>query len=143
MVRLLSAGDIHPYQRVAERALMGDWSPPPLTLKTCFTMLDSVEMSGSQDNPPSLASLRAIRGKLRAGKGPHTSSPPSDPLLQTPLFCETPEIAPVLDSLPTEIATVRELLPNVSEKSRPKSPLNSSIAMERRIWSVRALVAGI
>jgi exodeoxyribonuclease VII large subunit len=122
---------------------MGDWSPPPLTPKTCFTMLDSVEMSGSQDNPPTLASLRATRGKLRAGKGPHTSPPPPGPLRQAPLFSETSEIAQVLDTLPTEIPTVREPLPAPSERPRPKPPLNSSIAIERRIWSVRALVAGI
>jgi exodeoxyribonuclease VII large subunit len=100
-------------------------------------------MSEREDKPPTLASLRARRGKLRAGKRP--PSPPPDPysLNQAGLFSTMSEISPILDSLPAEVPTVSEesLLP--SKKSERKPVLSSPVAIERRIWSVRALVTDI
>jgi exodeoxyribonuclease VII large subunit len=69
--------------------------------------------------------------------------PSRDVLSQTGLFSDTSEIVPVLDSQPAEASAVREESPFPSRKSRPKSTLNSSSALERRIWSVRALVTDI
>ena len=122
---------------------MGNWPLPPLTLKSCIAMLDSGEMSGSEDNPPTLASLRARRGNLRAGKGSPSLSSSPDPLRQTPLFSEMSEIAPALDGRPAEVATVRDESNAPAEKVQRKQSLNSSLAVERRIRSVRALVSDI
>ncbi len=143
MVRLFSAGDVYRNQRVAKRPSMGNRSPPPLTLKSRFTMLDSGEMSGSQDNPPTLASLRARRGKLRAGKGSPSPSPSPNSLRQTPLFSELSEIPPALHNRQADIATVPDESPIPSEKSQRKPTLTSSVPIERRIWSVRDLVTDI
>ena len=106
-------------------------------------MLDSGEMSGSEDKPPTLASLRARRGKLRAGKRPSPPPPGPDSLTQPDLFSDRSEIAPVPDSQPTEAFAVREGLPSSSKKSLHKPALDSSVTIERRIWSVRALVTDI
>ena len=65
MVGLLPSGDFYSHQCVAEPPSLGDQPPAPLTLKSCFTMLDSGGMSESDNKPPTLASLRARRGKLR------------------------------------------------------------------------------
>jgi exodeoxyribonuclease VII large subunit len=106
-------------------------------------MLDSGDMSESEDKPPTLASLRARRGKLRAGK--RTSSPPPGPdsMSQTGLFSAMSEVAPVLDSRPTKVSSVREGSPLSSERFQRKSALSSPVAIERRIWSVGALVTDI
>src|SRR5207249_312500 len=81
---------------------------------------------------------RARRGNLRAGKGSPSPSSSPNPL---PLFSEMSEIAPVLDSRPAEVATLRDESTAPAEKSR--STLTSSLLVERRIWSVRALVTDI
>ena len=100
-------------------------------------------MFESEDKPPTLASLRARRGKLRAGKRPSPPSPGPDSLSQTGLFSDTSEIAPVLDHRPAEASIAREGSPFPSQKSQSKPTLNQSVTLERRIWSVRALVTDI
>jgi exodeoxyribonuclease VII large subunit len=100
-------------------------------------------MSESEDKPPTLASLRARRGKLRAGKRPSPPSPGPDSLSQTGLFSDLSEIAPALDREPAEASIAREGSPFPSQKSQRKPTLNSSVTIERRIWSVRALVTDI
>ncbi len=122
---------------------MGDWPPPPLALKSRVTMLDSGGMSESEDKPPTLASLRARRGKLRAGKRASPPSPGPDSVSQTGLFVDMSEISPVFDSQPAGASTVREGSPFPSQKAQRKPALNSSGTTERRIWSVRALVTDI
>jgi exodeoxyribonuclease VII large subunit len=62
---------------------------------------------------------------------------------QTGLFSAMSEVAPVLDSQPTEVSGVREGSPLPSEKFQRKPVLSSPVAIERRIWSVRALVTDI
>jgi exodeoxyribonuclease VII large subunit len=100
-------------------------------------------MSESEDKPPTLASLRARRGKLRAGERPSPPSPGSDSLSQPDLFSYTTEIAPVLDHQPAEASAVREGSPFPSKKSQRQRTLSPSVTIERRIWSVRALVSDI
>jgi exodeoxyribonuclease VII large subunit len=53
------------------------------------------------------------------------------------------EIAPALDSQPTEAFTVREDSSLLSQESGPKATRSSGVTVERRIWSVRALVTDI
>jgi exodeoxyribonuclease VII large subunit len=106
-------------------------------------MLDSVGMSESEDKPPTLASLRARRGKLRFAKRPSSPSPGPDSLSQTGLFSDMSEIVPAHESRPMEAATVREGSPAPSQKSEHKPHLNSPVTIERRVWSVRALVTDI
>jgi exodeoxyribonuclease VII large subunit len=106
-------------------------------------MLDSGGMSESEDKPPTLASLRSRRGKFRAGKRPSPLPPGPDSLSQTGLFSEVSEIAPVLDRGPAEAAIARVGSPLPSSKPQRKPTLSSSVPIERRIWSVRALVTDI
>jgi exodeoxyribonuclease VII large subunit len=105
-------------------------------------MLDSGGMFESDNKPPTLASLRARRGKLRSGKRPASPPPSPDSLSQTGLFSDMGEIAP-LNSQPAESSTVREDSPFASTKSWHKPTLSSPVTVERRIWSVRALVTDI
>ena len=100
-------------------------------------------MAESEDKPPTLASLRARRGKLRASKRPFSPPPSSDSLSQAGLFSAMSEIAPVLDSPPTGVFTVREDSPFLSRGSQRKPAVSSRVTVERRIWSVRALVTDI
>jgi exodeoxyribonuclease VII large subunit len=52
-------------------------------------------------------------------------------------------IAQLLESQPAEASTVREGSPFPSKKSQRQPTLSSSVTIERRIWSVRALVTDI
>ena len=103
-------------------------------------MLDSGGMAEREDNPPTLASLRARRGKIRSSKG--ASSPPFEaPLFEQegllfvpaePVAAPAPEVEPAV------------LQPVVSERSRHQAPpVSPALPVERRIWSVRALVIDI
>jgi exodeoxyribonuclease VII large subunit len=104
-------------------------------------MLDSGGMSESEDKPPTLASLRARRGKLRAGKRPSPPWPDADSLGQSGLFSDVSEIAPVVDRRRPEASIERS--PFASNSPQRKPTLSSSVTIERRIWSVRALVTDI
>jgi len=53
------------------------------------------------------------------------------------------EIAPVLDRGPAEASIAHEGSPFPSNKPQSKPTLNSPVTIERRIWSVRALVTDI
>src|SRR5258707_5797191 len=98
MVSLLPPGDFHAPQRAADCPPLADWPTPPLALKSGVTMLDSGGMSESDNKPPTLASLRARRGKLRAGKRPPPPPSSSDSQTQAGLFSAISEVAPWLDS---------------------------------------------
>src|SRR5271154_5479652 len=93
MVSLLSSGNFDPRQCCVEPASLGRWPPPPLALKSRVAMLDSGGMSESEDKPPTLASLRARRGKPRSGKRASLPTPPRDLLSQSGLFSALTEPA--------------------------------------------------
>jgi exodeoxyribonuclease VII large subunit len=96
-------------------------------------------MSEKEDNPPTLASLRARSGKLRPGKRPSSASAESEPRIQAGLFAgieESPApVAPIAKAAPADEPSAPRTTP-VTERSKP-------LASERRIWSVRALVTDI
>ncbi|MCU1253530.1 MAG: exodeoxyribonuclease large subunit [Edaphobacter sp.] len=100
-------------------------------------------MSGSEDKPPTLASLRARRGKLLVARRPPPASPGPDSVSQTALFSEISEVASVLDSRPAEAPVGEGLRGPSFEKFERKPTLNSPVTVERRVWSVRALVGDI
>jgi exodeoxyribonuclease VII large subunit len=106
-------------------------------------MLDSGDMAESEDKPPTLASLRARRGKLRAGRKLLSPSPSPDSLAQASLFSAMNEFASVHENKVAEAFAVREDLPFGSEESRRKPAVSSHVTAEHRIWSVRALVTDI
>ena len=110
-------------------------------------------MRDSEDNLPTLASLRKQRGK---GRSPRRSpSPPPEPgsLSQTGLFSTFSETtltsgvrsgeAPSFDE--EVIGSSKELQTKESQpkESEQKPLVNSSPATERRIWTVQTLVTGI
>jgi exodeoxyribonuclease VII large subunit len=110
-------------------------------------MLDSGKMSEREDNPPTLASLRARRGKVRTERRATSKTstiPVPDSLFQSELFSffeEDTAIAVVASVEPAsgtdesgEIA-IEPALRSISSMSEP--------AMERRIWSVRGLVMNV
>ena len=87
-------------------------------------------MAESEDNPPTLASLRARRGKVRSAK--RASSPPIDPPppTQTGLLF-------VPNEDPSAFAPEPPAPAKSSQLKTPAAPT------ERRIYSVRALVTSI
>src|SRR3984885_1822295 len=116
-------------------------------------MLDSGGMTESEDRPPTLASLRARRGKSRSGRrssspGPsHDSTRDSslDSIGQGGLFSGLPEDAPARDDQKAQTAqtaqasAVREEPASSSEKARHKTVPTAAVpisaaATERRIW---------
>jgi exodeoxyribonuclease VII large subunit len=106
-------------------------------------MLDSGGMSKSEDKPPTLASLRARRGRVRTGERP-TSAPPEPELFtQAGLFSKFGETAAVPDYQPGEAITISEISARLSEAAQLKPDPMPSITTERRVWSVRALVTDI
>jgi exodeoxyribonuclease VII large subunit len=102
-------------------------------------MLDSGDMSESEDKPPTLASLRARRGKARPGRRAAPTVPSRDLLSQSGLFSALTE-TPVPRSLPAQDSEVSQKLASSSRKSQRKS---AALQTERRIWSVRTLVTDI
>jgi exodeoxyribonuclease VII large subunit len=100
-------------------------------------------MSDSEDKPPTLASLRARRGKTRSGKRTSSPTPPSDPLSQSGLFSALTDAAPTYDHQPSESFPTYNDPVSPSEKSERRAALTASVPTERRIWSVRALVTDI
>jgi exodeoxyribonuclease VII large subunit len=110
-------------------------------------MLDSGGMPESENKPPTLASLRARRGKTRPGKrssSPALSRDPSlDSIAQSGLFSALTEAAPTLVDQPAQDSAVRQESGSSSKKSQHKSAPISAVSTERRIWSVRALVSDI
>jgi exodeoxyribonuclease VII large subunit len=103
-------------------------------------VLDSGKMSEKEDNPPTLASLRARRGKLRAGKRFAAVPLASNSIFQTGLFSEGAQ-----PTVPSQgIPFVRNQVSNTPlEDSLAQSATIVAVSTERRIWSVRALVANI
>jgi exodeoxyribonuclease VII large subunit len=103
-------------------------------------MLDSGGMSESEDKPPTLASLRARRGKARPGKRTASTVPSGDLLSQSGLFSALAETTPVHGGKPVQDSEGSQKLASSSQKSQRKS---AALQAERRIWSVRTLVTDI
>jgi exodeoxyribonuclease VII large subunit len=103
-------------------------------------MLDSGGMSESEDKPPTLASLRARRGKARPGKRTASTVPSPDLLSQSGLFSALTETTPIHGGKPALDSEVSQKLASSSQKSQRKS---AALQTERRIWSVRTLVTDI
>lgn len=109
-------------------------------------MLDSGGMSETDDNLPTLASLRARKGKLRPQRRP----PESSSFVQPGLFFDqddaaSPQAEPPVaaDSSTTEASGVQaEPLEQKPLQQKPRS-VPAAVVTERRIWSVRALVSEI
>jgi exodeoxyribonuclease VII large subunit len=99
-------------------------------------------MAESDDKPPTLASLRARRGKFGLRKRLPSPPPPDSPS-QTGLFSADTETAAIPDSPPAEASTADETSPLRSKKPLSKPTANLPVAADRRIWSVRALVTDI
>jgi exodeoxyribonuclease VII large subunit len=97
-------------------------------------------MPESEDKPPTLASLRARRGKIRPGK--RTSpAPDRDSPRQSGLFSALSETA--LTVQPAEVSEIAQESGSFARKPQHKSTPSSAAPTERRIWSVRALVSDI
>jgi exodeoxyribonuclease VII large subunit len=92
-------------------------------------MLDSGGMPEREDNPPTLASLRARKAKLRSA---NRQSPPP-PNTQPGLLFTEPPVSPLINPTPSPQA------PSRPAKLKPPPPTTT----ERRIWTVRALVTDI
>jgi exodeoxyribonuclease VII large subunit len=137
MVGLVSSGDLYFAQRAPQSASVGDLPLPAIALKSGLTMLDSGGMPEREDNPPTLASLRARRGKTRSSKGASSKPAASPSFTQTGLFFAAAE--PVPQAVPE--AQPAALEPPVAE--RPRRQTQPVLPVERRIWSVRALVTDI
>jgi exodeoxyribonuclease VII large subunit len=100
-------------------------------------------MTDSKDKPPTLASLRARRGKPRPGKRLSSPSPGRDSLSQTGLFSAIGAAPPSLDSQRSKPPTDRKGLSSSPEKFQSDPARISTVPTERRIWSVRTLVTDI
>lgn len=104
-------------------------------------MLDSGGMARSEDQPPTLASLRARRGKIRARRPVSSGGAGEEVEAQSDLFASwmmldsAEELRPVSAEISAVVAAATPVV------SRPKE--TASAAMELRIWSVRALVFDI
>jgi exodeoxyribonuclease VII large subunit len=106
-------------------------------------MLDSGGMSEREDNPPTLASLRARKARLRSGKRPSTL-PPSNSFIQPDLFYFQDEPVP-LSPKPSDLSSApvarRSSVVPGRQEARPTPPV--AFPAERRIWTVRALVTDV
>jgi exodeoxyribonuclease VII large subunit len=122
---------------------LGGESPAPLALKSCAAMLDSGGMPENEDKPPTLASLRARRGKTRPGRRTPTPTPSHDSIGQSGLFSALTKAAPARDDQTAQASAVRQESAPSAEKAKHKPTLIPAAPTERRIWSVRALVADI
>jgi exodeoxyribonuclease VII large subunit len=107
-------------------------------------MLDSGEMPDREDNPPTLASLRAGRGKSRSGKRSLSVPSSSDALLQTGLFAVPLEDDFALPaSTPVEPVQSGKKVRAAIEQSVEHPSVTSALATERVVWTVRALVTNV
>jgi exodeoxyribonuclease VII large subunit len=93
-------------------------------------------MPEREDNPPTLASLRARKAKLRSGKRQPSSLPPSSSIQPGLLFTDAP--------VSSVVNVNSEAAPRRSSTSPAKlRPQPTTLPTERRIWTVRALVTDI
>jgi exodeoxyribonuclease VII large subunit len=100
-------------------------------------------MHESEDKPPTLASLRTQRGKIREGKRISLPAGSRDLPGQSGLFSAISEAPPTPEIQRAQVSETRQKPASVDTRLRRKPLLNSAVQTERRIWSVRALVADI
>jgi exodeoxyribonuclease VII large subunit len=101
-------------------------------------------MSEREDKPPTLASLRARRGKIRSGRRPailKTSAP--GPLLQAGLFSVSEEDVVLSVAASAEAFARDEASETAVAPAAKKDVGGNNLMTERRIWSVRALVMNV
>ncbi|MEO6982485.1 MAG: exodeoxyribonuclease VII large subunit [Edaphobacter sp.] len=104
-------------------------------------------MAESEDNPPTLANLRARRGKARSTKRASSVPPTPHQPAQTGLLFVSPEVSSEVtpeasrEDSPEAPPSAPEL-PASSRTSQPVSPAPTS-STGRCIWSVRTLVTSI
>jgi exodeoxyribonuclease VII large subunit len=89
-------------------------------------------MAETEDKPPTLASLRARKAKLRSSKRPSSVSSGSDSLEQAGLFSTANETLSIDAGSASPPRKIQRRLASIA-----------SVTTERRIWSVRALVTDI
>ena len=100
-------------------------------------------MSEREDNPPTLASLRARRGKIRTGRRPTILKTSPGALFQAGLFSvsEKDVAMPVAASAED---LIRDEVGETAAGPAPRKDVGRNDPMtERRIWSVRALVINV
>jgi len=109
-------------------------------------MLDSGKMSEREDNPPTLASLRARRGKVRTERLSTSKAPTlaaSDSLFQSELFSFFEDAATAVGASAEPVSDGQES-GEIAIKPIPKNISGTSEQVtERRIWSVRSLVMNV
>jgi exodeoxyribonuclease VII large subunit len=105
-------------------------------------MLDSGGMPLSEDQPPTLASLRARRGDIRARRPLSSRGVDEDFEEQTDLFASLTMIEPVEDLRPVQ-GEISPVEPALAPAVLPSIETASASATELRIWSVQALVFDI
>jgi exodeoxyribonuclease VII large subunit len=91
-------------------------------------------MSEREDNPPTLASLRARKVKLRSGKRASLQSPQPSNSIQPGLFFPEASSSSTINPVSSPTPSKRQTMPT--------QPV-ATISTERRIWTVRALVTDI
>jgi exodeoxyribonuclease VII large subunit len=94
-------------------------------------------MPEREDNPPTLASLRARKAKLRSGK--RSSPPPNNSPQPSLLFTDLPLPSSANPTRPVSEAARRRF----SASPAKLKPPPAAVLTERRIWTVRALVTDI
>jgi len=111
-------------------------------------MLDSGSMPEREDNPPTLASLRARKAKLRSGKRSSPLPAPSSSAQPDLFFLpDAPVPSSVNPTNPSSSAPAarRSSAAPAKQQAKPTLPaaLPAALRTERRIWTVRALVTDI
>jgi exodeoxyribonuclease VII large subunit len=94
-------------------------------------------MTEREDNPPTLASLRARRGKIRSAKGA------SSPFAASPLPAQTGLFFAPAEPVPSPSPKTEPPALQTAAIERPRRQAHPAAPVERRIWSVRALVTDI
>src|ERR1700722_5271619 len=100
-------------------------------------------MSEREDNPPTLASLRARRGKIRTGRRPTILKTSSGPVFQAGLFSVSEEEAGSSVVASVEDVIRDEVTETAAGPAPRKDAVRHDLMTERRIWSVRALVIDV
>ena len=93
-------------------------------------------MSEKEENPPTLASLRARKSKPRTSKSGLLFTPQSEPLFDQK--AGQPETSFAREPAPSPAVKDRPVRPSI-----PSTRVAAASALERRIWTVRSLVSNI
>jgi len=100
-------------------------------------------MSEREDNPPTLASLRARRGKIRTGRRPTILKTSPGALFQAGLFSVSEKDVAMPVAASAEVV-IRDEVGETAAGPAPRKDVGRNDPMtERRIWSVRALVINV